>query len=58
MRTTPIGIAMLNDEREHVYTQNNPENMAVVNAWADFIRSRKERQCERGGFRDWVHFSK
>ncbi len=38
MRTTPIGIAMLNDEREHVYTQNNSENMAVVKAWSDFIR--------------------
>ncbi|MEW6234084.1 MAG: fucose isomerase [Candidatus Omnitrophota bacterium] len=38
MRTTPIGIAMLNDEREHVYTQNNKENMAVVQTWADFIQ--------------------
>ncbi|MGQ9630571.1 MAG: L-fucose/L-arabinose isomerase family protein [bacterium] len=38
MRTTPIGIAMLNDEREHVYTKNNPENMAVVRQWADLIR--------------------
>ena len=39
MRNTPIGIAMLNDEREHVYTQNNPDNMNVVRAWADFIRN-------------------
>ncbi|HOJ59782.1 MAG TPA: fucose isomerase [bacterium] len=38
MRSTPIGIAMLNDEREHVYTKNNAENQAVVEAWADFIR--------------------
>ena len=38
MRTTPIGIAMLNDEREHVYTQNNTENVAVVKGWADWIR--------------------
>ncbi len=38
MRTTPIGIAMLNDEREHVWKENNPENMSVVNAWADFIK--------------------
>jgi L-fucose isomerase len=38
MRSTPIGIAMLNDERPHVYTQNNPMNMAVVRAWADIIR--------------------
>jgi len=38
MRTTPIGIAMLNDERPHVWQQNNPQNMAVVNQWADTIR--------------------
>ena len=38
MRTTPIGIAMLNDERKHVWQKNNPENMAVVNQWADLIR--------------------
>ncbi|MDP8244091.1 MAG: hypothetical protein P9L94_08430 [Candidatus Hinthialibacter antarcticus] len=40
MRSTPIGIAMLNDEREHVYTQNNPVNMEVVQNWTDFIRKR------------------
>lgn len=38
MRSTPIGIAMLNDEREHVYTRNNPENMAVVETWTKVIR--------------------
>ena len=38
MRSTPIGIAMLNDEREHVYTKNNPGNQAVVNTWANFIK--------------------
>jgi len=38
MRTTPIGIAMLNDERPHVWQQNNPENMAVVQKWAEIIR--------------------
>jgi L-fucose/D-arabinose isomerase len=38
MRTTAIGIAMLNDEREHVWRSNNPENIATVNAWADFIK--------------------
>jgi L-fucose isomerase len=38
MRTTPIGIAMLNDEREHVWRANNPANMEVVNKWADLIR--------------------
>ena len=38
MRSTAIGIAMLNDEREHVYTANNNENLAVVDSWAAFIR--------------------
>lgn len=39
MRSTPIGLAMLNDEREHVWRQNNPENRTVVKAWADLIRT-------------------
>ncbi|MEA3407680.1 MAG: fucose isomerase [Chloroflexota bacterium] len=38
MRTTPIGIAMLNDERPHVWQENNPQNMAVVNRWAEIVR--------------------
>jgi len=37
MRSTPIGIVMLNDEREHVYTKNNAECMEVVGQWADII---------------------
>ena len=37
MRTTPIGIIMINDEREHVYTQNNEENIRVVKQWAEII---------------------
>ena len=38
MRSTPIGLAMLNDERPHVWQQNNPENMAVLQRWAKLIR--------------------
>lgn len=38
MRSTPIGIAMLNDERKSVWEKNNPENMAVVQRWAEIIR--------------------
>ena len=38
MRSTPIGIVMLNDEREHVWQENNPGNMKVVRQWADIIR--------------------
>jgi len=38
MRSTPIGLAMLNDERPHVYEKNNADNMAVVQKWAKLIR--------------------
>jgi L-fucose isomerase len=38
MRTTPIGIAMLNDERPHVWQENNPQNIEVIQRWADIIR--------------------
>lgn len=38
MRSTAIGIAMLNDERQHVWEQNNPVNMEVVNRWANVLR--------------------
>ena len=37
MRTTPVGIVMLNDERENVYTNNNELNMRVVRNWAKLI---------------------
>lgn len=40
MRSTPIGIVLINDEREHVYTQNNPENIRVVNQWAEIIKKK------------------
>jgi len=39
LRSTPIGIAMLNDEREHVYSLNNPANEAVVNRWAEVLKN-------------------
>ena len=38
MRTTPIGIVMFNDEREHVYSANEEENMRVVRQWAELIK--------------------
>lgn len=40
MRTTPIGIAMLNDEREHVWQLNKEVNEAVVRQWADVLAAR------------------
>ncbi len=39
MRSTAIGLALLNDEREHVYTQNAEENMKVVQKWAEIVRA-------------------
>ncbi len=44
MRTVPIGIAMLNDERPHVWQQNNPQNVAIVNRWAEIIRQGLKNQ--------------
>lgn len=38
MRTTTIGIAMMNDEREHVWQLNEALNMGVLNRWAEIIR--------------------
>ena len=45
MRSTPIGLAMLNDERPHVYEKNNPENMAVLKSWAPegYLQRRKPK---------------
>jgi L-fucose isomerase len=40
MRTTPIGIAMLNDERPHVFKVNNAQNMEVVRQWTERISAR------------------
>ena len=37
MRTTAIGLVMLNDERRHVYEKNNPENIVVLKQWAEII---------------------
>ncbi|HUW84326.1 MAG TPA: fucose isomerase [Phycisphaerae bacterium] len=38
MRTTPIGLAMLNDERPHVWQQNNEQNTKVLRAWAQVLQ--------------------
>ncbi|MGB9607115.1 MAG: L-fucose/L-arabinose isomerase family protein [bacterium] len=40
MKSTNIGIVMLNDEREHVWRANNPENMRVCQEWARLIKER------------------
>jgi L-fucose/D-arabinose isomerase len=39
MRSTPIGIVMLNDERAHVYEWNNPMNVKVMDRWAEVLRA-------------------
>ncbi|MEM2673494.1 MAG: hypothetical protein QXG34_02095, partial [Candidatus Bathyarchaeia archaeon] len=38
MKSTPIGIALINDEREHVWRANREECMEVVNKWAEIIK--------------------
>ena len=38
MKSAPIGIVMLNDERQHVWEKNNPENMKVVQRWVELIK--------------------
>ena len=38
MKSTPIGIALINDEREHVWRANAQERMEVVHKWAEIIR--------------------
>jgi L-fucose/D-arabinose isomerase len=40
MRTTAIGLVMMNDERPHVHRQNEAETMAVLYGWADALRPR------------------
>lgn len=40
MRTTPIGLVLLNDERPHVWQQNNPVNEQVVRQWAEVLPGR------------------
>jgi len=38
MQTTPIGIVMFGDEREHVYTQYKNECLEVLHHWAKIIQ--------------------
>lgn len=38
MKTTPIGIVMLTDERPHVHTKTDEQNMQVVHKWAKVIQ--------------------
>ena len=40
MRSTPIGIALLNDEREHVWKLNKEVNEGIVSQWAQVLASR------------------
>ena len=42
MRTTPVGLVMLNDERPHVVAENEADNMRELRAWADAIGPRIE----------------
>lgn len=37
MRSTPIGLVMMNDERQHVIEKNEAANLQVLQRWADVI---------------------
>ena len=37
MRTTPIGLVMMNDERQHVVEQNEELNVQVLKRWSGLI---------------------
>ncbi len=39
MKSTPVGLAILNDGRAHVVEQNEAENMRAAHAWSEFLRS-------------------
>lgn len=47
MRSTPVGLVVLNDGRQHVIEQNEADNLRVANAWADAIR--RETRAVDGG---------
>lgn len=38
MRSTPIGVVVINDGRPHVIEQNEADNMRVARGWAEIIR--------------------
>ncbi|MGI8828108.1 MAG: L-fucose/L-arabinose isomerase family protein [Chloroflexota bacterium] len=38
MRSTPIGVAVINDGRPHVIAENESDNMRVAGQWADIVR--------------------
>ena len=48
MKRTPIGLAMINDERPHVHSQNEADNQRVLERWAEAIR-REIRDVDGGG---------
>jgi L-fucose isomerase len=40
MRSTKLGLVMMNDERPHVHVANEPDNMEVLRRWADALAPR------------------
>src|SRR5919202_1698317 len=40
MRSTPVGVVLINDERPHVVETNEEDNLAGVRRWAEAIRAR------------------
>jgi L-fucose/D-arabinose isomerase len=48
MRSTPVGLVMVNDERPHVHGLNETENMLVLERWAQAIRDEVTDHDGRG----------
>ena len=46
MRTTPIGMVLLNDERPHVTQVNEEANRAVLRRWTKVLVERIELELE------------
>lgn len=49
MKRTPIGIVMLTDERPHVYSETNEQNMQVVHKWSEIIQE-KAKNCDGSSY--------
>lgn len=48
MRSSPIGLVLLNDERPHVVAENEADNLQVLHRWADVVRARSRNRDGSG----------
>lgn len=48
MRSSPIGLVLLNDERPHVVAENEADNLQVLHRWAAVVRARSRNRDGSG----------